>query len=86
MDKLAETPEGYTDFSSLWLRFDVGDELEVVYEKTTEPMAMLLESASYQQTSKGMAFVLEGAAFQWNGVRMQKLRVTRRILDFTVGR
>lgn len=37
-------------------------------------------------SENGRVFILQGHAFQWTGIRMQKIRVTRKIKEFKVRR
>jgi hypothetical protein len=47
-------------------------------------MAMQIEGWAYAMSQKGRTFNLHGHVFQWTGVRMQKVKVTRKVLEFSV--
>lgn len=47
-------------------------------------MAMQVEGWAYAMSQKGRTFNLHGHVFQWTGVRMQKVKVTRKVLEFSV--
>lgn len=47
-------------------------------------MATVIESWNYGMSENGRVFILSGYAFQWTGIRMQKIRVTRKIKEFKV--
>jgi hypothetical protein len=47
-------------------------------------MAMQVEGWAYAMSQKGRTFNLYGHVFQWTGVRIQKIKVTRKILEFAV--
>jgi hypothetical protein len=51
---------------------------------TVIQMAMQVEGWGYAMSQKGRTFNLYGHAFQWTGVRIQKIKVTRKILEFSV--
>lgn len=69
-------------WSLLWLLFETGQEISVTYEHTGEHMAMTLDGWAYGASSKGRTFEIQGHAFQWTGVRMQKISVTRKVMEY----
>jgi hypothetical protein len=47
-------------------------------------MAMRVDGWAYGMSQKGRTFDLHGHAYQWTGVKIQKIRVTRKVLEFPV--
>jgi len=47
-------------------------------------MAMQVEGWAYAMSQKGRTFNLHGHVFQWTGVRIQKIKVIRKVLEFSV--
>ncbi|KAI5449076.1 hypothetical protein NCC49_005347 [Naganishia albida] len=82
-EKLQVLPTGTIAWSLLWLLFEVGQQVEIVYDLTGEKMAMQVEGWAYAMSQKGRTFNLHGHVFQWTGVRMQKVKVTRKVLEFS---
>ncbi len=93
-------------WSLLWLLFEVGQEVEAIYENTgervsaarkqnetwflsdnageNEQMAMRVDGWAYGMSQKGRTFDLHGYAYQWTGVKIQRIRITRKVLEFSV--
>jgi hypothetical protein len=46
---------------------------------------MQVEGWAYAMSQKGRTFNLHGHVFQWTGVRIQKIKVVRKVLEFSVG-
>ncbi|KAJ9095055.1 hypothetical protein QFC19_007735 [Naganishia cerealis] len=82
-EKLQVLPKGTIAWSLLWLLFEVGQHVEIVYDLTGEKMAMQVEGWAYAMSQKGRTFNLHGHVFQWTGVRIQKIKVTRKVLEFS---
>ncbi|KAJ9093162.1 hypothetical protein QFC21_006478 [Naganishia friedmannii] len=82
-EKLQVLPQGTIAWSLLWLLFEVGQHVEIVYDLTGEKMAMQVEGWAYAMSQKGRTFNLHGHVFQWTGVRIQKIKVTRKVLEFS---
>ncbi|KAM0753453.1 P-loop containing nucleoside triphosphate hydrolase protein [Meredithblackwellia eburnea MCA 4105] len=80
---LATYPPGAISWHLLWILFRAGEELQCPHEVSGEMMAVVLDSWAYVQETMGRMFVLTSYYYQWAGTAFHKVKLIRKIPEFS---